>query len=173
VRFVRGYLLTQWGTCTHKFWVAYYMLRLLPWLYDDISRVNWVWRAIKHDWSKFRWDEASYFARTIFDLKHSTYGSQEYRELLSQIRPAIERHYQRHDHHPEHWATENEFVGHVWDRMPLVAQLEMICDWAAAVRRHEDGDLRRSIELNRDRWAYDEGKVRLFLLQAKLMGAIS
>jgi hypothetical protein len=37
--------------------------------------------AIKHDISKYSWEESKYFAKTIFDLKHSVYGSPEF-ELL-------------------------------------------------------------------------------------------
>lgn len=167
MKFWRGYFLAQWGNVQHKFWVAYYMMRLRPLVKDQPV---WIWRAIKHDWTKFKWDEASYFARTIFDLKHSTYGSPEYKGLLKAIRPAIQRHYQRHDHHPEHWISEGQFVGDVWSRMPLVAQLEMICDWAAAVRRHEDGDLRRSFEINSERWAMSSSKRRELEGYAEICG---
>ena len=36
--------------------------------------------------------------------------------------------------------------------MSLLDLLEMFCDWKAATERHADGDIKRSIEINRDRF---------------------
>ena len=36
--------------------------------------------------------------------------------------------------------------------MTLVDLLELICDWKASSMRHEDGDINRSIEVNKDRF---------------------
>ncbi len=44
--------------------------------------------------------------------------------------------------------------------MNLVDLIEMICDWFAATKRHDTGDLMKSIRLNQDRFCYgDELKV--------------
>jgi hypothetical protein len=32
----------------------------------------------------------------------------------------------------------------------------MICDWLAAVKRHKDGDIFRSIEVNQERFGYSD-----------------
>jgi hypothetical protein len=38
--------------------------------------------------------------------------------------------------------------------MPALDQIEMICDWAAAVRRNKNGDLMKSIQINAKRFEY-------------------
>lgn len=147
MRLLHGYVVTQGATTKHKAWVAFYMLRLA--LADPQWRTRaWLWRAIRHDWTKYRWDEASGFARTIFDLKTVSYGTDEYRALLRKIKPSIERHYSRWSHHPEHHES--------YAAMPLIDRAEMICDWTAACRRHADGDIMRSIEHNQERFGYDD-----------------
>jgi hypothetical protein len=40
--------------------------------------------------------------------------------------------------------------------MTLVDIVEMFCDWKAAVRRHKDGDLETSINVNKDRFNISE-----------------
>ena len=40
--------------------------------------------------------------------------------------------------------------------MSLLDQIEMLCDWAASVHRHADGDLKVSINKNADRFEYGE-----------------
>lgn len=40
--------------------------------------------------------------------------------------------------------------------MTLIDLVEMFCDWAAAVQRHADGDLARSIEINRERFGISD-----------------
>jgi hypothetical protein len=32
----------------------------------------------------------------------------------------------------------------------------MLCDWKAATLRHDDGDIRRSIEINQERFGYSD-----------------
>lgn len=40
--------------------------------------------------------------------------------------------------------------------MNLIDLVEMICDWKAASMRHENGDVRKSIEINQKRFNYDD-----------------
>ena len=40
--------------------------------------------------------------------------------------------------------------------MPTKFAIEMICDWKAATLRHNDGDIRRSIEKNQERFGYSD-----------------
>lgn len=42
------------------------------------------------------------------------------------------------------------------NEMNLLQLLEMVCDWVAATRRHDDGDIHRSIDLNAERFGYGE-----------------
>lgn len=129
-----------WGTTLHKFWVAFYMTGFA---------VRLVWRAVIHDYSKFGLGESRGFFRVIHKLKHSTYGTPEYQELLDEIAPSLKLHYARWSHHPEHY--DNGMRG-----MSLADLVEMFCDWKAAVRRHTDGDIHRSIRINQDRFEYSD-----------------
>jgi len=155
-----GYLRHQVSTTIHKFWVARnlavfvvddYVKALLDPMCDWPPLDSWLdlgKRALRHDLSKYRWDEASAFARTGDRLRHSTYGTDEYRALLREIKPAITRHYERNRHHPEFWP--NGFKD-----MNEADVIEMVADWGAAVRRHADGDLDKSIVQNAERFGYD------------------
>lgn len=40
--------------------------------------------------------------------------------------------------------------------MSLLDLVEMLCDWKAATMRHNDGDIRRSIEINQKRFGYSD-----------------
>jgi len=102
-------------------------------------------RSRKHDASKFSEKEAPIFAVTTRRLKGSTYGSPEYKRLLKDLGPALDHHYKNNSHHPEHY--ENGIRG-----MCLVDVMEMFCDWLAAIERHDNGDIYRSIEINQDRF---------------------
>jgi hypothetical protein len=146
---ITGYIYTQFATTKHKAWVAWYLARyslhaLLHGNARDVPALTW--RAVKHDLSKYRWDEASYFARQCFTLKQVTYGSPEYKGLLDTIRPAIERHQQRNSHHPEYWGSV--------EKMPRLDRIEMVCDWRAASRRTNNGSIAASLDYGKKRWGY-------------------
>jgi len=40
--------------------------------------------------------------------------------------------------------------------MSLLGLTEMLCDWKAATLRHNDGDIRKSIEINQKRFGYSD-----------------
>jgi len=109
-------------------------------------------RAADHDESKLSEPELSVFNEFTPKLKDSTYGSDEYKDFLKGMSEGLKHHYAVNDHHPEY------FTGGVLTEgihgMNLVQMLEMLCDWKAATLRHEDGDLRRSIEQNAERFGY-------------------
>jgi len=46
--------------------------------------------------------------------------------------------------------------------MTLFDLLEMLIDWIAASRRHADGDIERSLEINRDRFAMSDQLAQIF-----------
>lgn len=157
---LRGIANHAFGTTVHKLWVA---RNLGLFVVDDFLRgcgpmdeEGWDWhlygelaiRAVVHDLSKYAPDEALAFARTSHKLKTTTYGTDEYRALLREIKPAIDAHYRRNSHHPEH--HHEGLAG-----MAKADLIEMVADWGAAVRRHDDGDLERSIIENAERFGYD------------------
>lgn len=104
-------------------------------------------RARRHDRSKLKEPELSIFNQVTPSLKSSTYGSDEYKEFLVQMKSALDHHYARNPHHPEHF--EHGIHG-----MSLLDLIEMLCDWIAATKRHDDGDIRRSIDINQERFGY-------------------
>ncbi len=126
----------------HKLWVAWFLWKLAGKL---------VWRSFIHDLSKYGWTETKHFARTIRKLRRTTYGTDEYFALLDAIKPAIEHHYARNQHHPEHFKNGIRDMG-------AVDQLEMICDWCAACKKHKDGNPIQSAAINAKRFDYGPTK---------------
>lgn len=102
-------------------------------------------RGVRHDRSKLESPEAEGFAKCTHALKGLTYGSEEYKEQLKEMRPFLKHHYEHNAHHPEHW---DEGVRD----MTLMDLIEMLCDWAAATERHADGCLGRSLHVNGGRF---------------------
>ena len=154
-------------------------------------------RSIEHDQSKLVSPEVEVFDEMTPKLAASTYGSDEYKSFLSQMKPALDHHYAANDHHPEHypepvdpnwerlkasrneiefkqfgtWATDAVIVMDAdlasrksrVRQMSLLALLEMLCDWIAATKRHSNGDIRRSIEINQNRFGYSDELKQILL----------
>ncbi|WP_080845652.1 DUF5662 family protein [Cytobacillus gottheilii] len=118
-------------------------------------------RALVHDKSKLEQPEVDIFTEYTPKLKHSTYGSDEYKGFLKEMQVALKHHYANNSHHPEHY--DNGIRG-----MDLADIVEMICDWKAATMRHEDGDIRKSIDLNQSRFTYSNDLKDIFLNTVKL-----
>jgi len=112
-------------------------------------------RAKLHDASKLQEPEKSVFDRVTPTLKGLTYGSAEYKTQLDEMSVALANHYRENRHHPEHF--ENGIDG-----MTLVDLVEMFCDWKAATERHADGDLQKSIEHNKGRFAMSDQLAAIF-----------
>lgn len=102
-------------------------------------------RAVRHDSSKWSEEEWPAFEEATPKLAELVYGSDEYRASLRAIKPAIEHHQKTNSHHPE-------FYPNGIDGMDLLDLVEMICDWKAASERHNTGDIRKSLEINRERF---------------------
>lgn len=127
------------GVLEHKKLVAHYM---------QIVSTELFKRAIEHDYSKFTPEEFDDFERMTPILKTLTYGSDEYKAALKELGPALQHHYQVNSHHPEYYA--NGVNG-----MSLIDLIEMVCDWMAAVQRVKNGDIYKSLETNKERFAID------------------
>ena len=102
-------------------------------------------RGVEHDLSKFSEAELPVFTKYTAKLKGTTYGSDEYKQYLAEMKPALDHHYASNRHHPEHFE-------HGIRDMTLVDLVEMLLDWWASTQRHEDGDIFRSITLNEKRF---------------------
>jgi len=106
-------------------------------------------RALEHDDSKLEEPEKSIFDEFTPKLKETTYWSDEYKGYLEQMQVALKHHYTNNRHHAE--CHENGISG-----MNLVDIVEMICDWKAASERHADGDIMKSIKINKERFGYSD-----------------
>lgn len=113
---------------------------LLNQLCGDLLR-----RGEEHDQSKLSPEELPVFSEYSKRLKGMTYGSAEYQGCLAAMKPALEHHYQRNRHHPEHFPDGI-------NQMNLIDLLEMMADWYASTKRHDDGNIYRSLEINRERF---------------------
>jgi len=127
-------------TYEHIAMVRYYLLDLA---------MELLARAHIHDQSKLESPEVEVFDEFTPKLKDATYGSAEYQEHLTAMGDGLRHHYACNPHHPEH--HERGIHG-----MDLLDLIEMLCDWKAATLRHADGDLGKSISLNRARFEYGD-----------------
>lgn len=112
-------------------------------------------RGQVHDQSKLESPELEMFDEVTGVLKGLTYGSEEYKEQLTKLKPALDHHYANNSHHPEHYPNGI-------DGMDLFDLVEMFYDWKAASERHANGDIVRSIEINKDRFKMSEQLVNIF-----------
>jgi len=124
-------------TRKHKARVAFYLHKMAKLLLD---------RADVHDDSKLEEPEAQGFAEHTHKLAGQTYQGQEYKDALAgELKPTLDHHYAKNRHHPEH------FPEGIRD-MTFVDLMEMLCDWKAASERHDDGNIRQSIDKNTERF---------------------
>jgi hypothetical protein len=102
-------------------------------------------RGHVHDQSKLEPPELDTFNEYTPKLKASTYGSDEYKGYLDGMAGGLRHHYEHNRHHPEHFPNGI-------DDMTLVDLVEMLADWKAATERHDDGDMARSLGIQRSRF---------------------
>jgi hypothetical protein len=137
-----------------------------------IGRVQWLIgrcaanlrkRSDAHDKSKLEEPEKSVFDYATPRLSGSTYGSEEYKGFLKELKPALDHHYAANSHHPEHYPNGV-------DGMSLMDVLEMLCDWKAAGERHENGSIQKSLEINKTRFNISPQLQSILENTAKEMG---
>jgi hypothetical protein len=109
------------------------------------AAAEFIRRANIHDDSKLLSPEKELFDEYTPKLAGTTYGSEEYKGFLEQLKPALDNHYANNTHHPEH------YKGGI-DDMNLFDILEMFFDWKAAGERHNDGNIYKSIDHNQVRF---------------------
>ncbi len=113
-------------------------------------------RAFLHDKSKLEEPEKSLFDKYTPLLRDTTYGSDEYKQHLSEMGTALQHHYAVNNHHPEHY--EKGVNG-----MSLFDLLEMFTDWYAASKRHADGSMIKSLEYNRGHFVMSDQLFEIFM----------
>lgn len=112
-------------------------------------------RGNQHDQSKLNSPEIEYFTEHTHKLQGLTYGSPEYNASLEAIKPALDHHYSNNRHHPQHYKNGI-------DDMNLIDLLEMYADWSASSKRHNDGNIRKSIEHNGTRFNMSPQLIKIF-----------
>lgn len=119
-------------------------------------------RGERHDQTKLEPPEVEIFEIYTPKLRGCTYGSEEYRQNMKEMKVAIDHHNSMNRHHPEFFIDGMK-------SMNLLDLLEMICDWTAATMRHGDGDIRKSLELNQGRFGYSDEVKGLLLNTVEYM----
>lgn len=120
-------------------------------------------RSTNHDVSKLNPPEKECYDIYTPMLKGLTYGSDEYKATLENMGHALQHHYQVNSHHPEHF--ENGVNG-----MSLIDLVEMLSDWKAASLRHADGDILKSLEINKKRFGMSDQLAEIFENTVREMG---
>lgn len=106
-------------------------------------------RLYVHDQSKLQEPEKSMYDEYTPKLRAMTYGSDEYKQALKDMGPALKHHYENNSHHPEHYP--NGING-----MSLLDIIEMLADWNAAGLRHADGNMQQSLKVNKERFGISD-----------------
>jgi regulator of sigma D len=131
-----------------------------------------------HDCSKYDEIEKESFAEIAPELSKVLYNSDEYKENLKKIKPALEHHQRVNPHHPEHYVRYVcngcfTIYKSIPDRcnqcgysqfqkeadvsgMNLIDLMEMLADWLAATTMSPNGDIMISIEKNQQRFKYSD-----------------
>ena len=126
-----------------------------------------------HDASKLVPPELEAFDIATPKLAGMEYGSDEYKQSLRDLGPALQHHFEQNDHHPEHF--ENGVRG-----MSLMALIEMLCDWRAAserVKQRTDdpakvASFEAGLAYNQDRFGYSDELAGILLNTARELGMI-
>lgn len=100
-------------------------------------------RGKQHDDSKIEEPELSHFANYFKNLSKLTFGSPEYLKNKEQLKPCLDHHYANNRHHPEH------FKDGIKD-MNLIDLIEMLIDWYCASKLQNNGNIRTSIDKNKE-----------------------
>jgi hypothetical protein len=111
-------------------------------------------RQAEHDYSKLSAVELYVLVEYTPKLAESTYGSDQYKEYLAAMKPMLDHHYANNKHHPEHF--KDGVSG-----MTLIDLLEMLTDWKATTLRHNNGDIMKSIEINKTRFGISDQLVQI------------
>lgn len=127
----------------------------------NLMAVDLIKRGEQHDQSKLESPEVELFTEFTPKLAASTYGSAEYEGFRKAMGPALDHHYAKNSHHPEHWPNGI-------NDMNLLDLLEMFCDWKAAGERHNNGNILKSIEVNANRFGISPQLVKIFQNTAKV-----
>ena len=145
---MKNIIIHYYSILKHKFLVFIYIFKFCNRL---------MYRALKHDISKFKFDETCYFVKVIGKLKKTDYGSIEYNKNLKIIQPAVRKHYKRNPHHPEY----HDYVNGI-SKMDILDLIEMCSDWKASAKRHSNGNIQQSYNISCERFGLNNSLEGLY-----------
>ena len=122
-------------------------------------------RGVNHDAAKLESPEVELFAEYTPKLATTEYNSEEYKQCLAGLKPALDHHYATYRHHPEHFANGV-------NDMNLIDLVEMLADWKAASERQRNGNLLTSIEVNANRFKMTDQLKQILLNTAKTLDEV-
>ena len=108
-----------------------------------------------HDQSKLKTPEVEVFTVYTPLLATTVYGSAEGERIKKEMASCLEHHYANNRHHPQHFKNGIE-------DMDLIDIVEMYCDWKASSERHNTGNIRKSIEINANKFGMPPMLVKIF-----------
>jgi hypothetical protein len=79
-----------------------HILRVRVLLQEFVAQLHY--RGVTHDASKLLSPEKEAFDVATPQLRDLTYGSDEYKQALADLGPALQHHYENNKHHPEHYS---------------------------------------------------------------------
>lgn len=134
--------------------------------YLDMAAVELRIRGIHHDASKLVSPEKEYFDKEGATVGGFKYGSKEYSDSVKRLKPALDHHYAHNSHHPQFYGEKGV------SGMNLFDLIEMFFDWKASGERTKDGNIYRSIEVNRSRKRINmsEQVAEIFINTANYLG---
>lgn len=139
-------ILGQLETLKHIHRVRYFLSKMI----EELDK-----RARNHDLSKLESPEKEIFGEYTSELANTPYPSEEYNKLSEKVRPAIEHHHSKNSHHPE-------FYKNGVNDMDIIDLCEMLADWKAATERMKNGNIRKSIDANSERFNINPQLAQIF-----------
>jgi hypothetical protein len=112
-------------------------------------------RAALHDSSKLKSPELDYFSAIDAKTLDIKYGTPEYEEALKFLEPALQNHYAKNRHHPQHHPNGIK-------DMNLLDICEMFFDWLASTQRYKEGNILKSIAVNGERFKMSDDLIAIF-----------
>jgi len=140
---------------SHKLSVQFGTQRVI----DDLVK-----RSNIHDEDKLSDDEFEGFYESIDNLNSVKFGTDEYYQALRHMKPALDLHYARSVHHPQH------FENGVND-MNLMDIIEMFIDWKCASSALGDNiNFEESLKINKERFKISDQLYSVLMNTAKHLG---
>jgi hypothetical protein len=78
------------------------------------------------------------------------------------LKPALDHYYAENRHHSERF--EDGVRG-----MNLVDIVEVLCDWLAATKRHNDGDIMKSFVISQEHFGFSDDLKAIFENTCKIL----